>query len=110
MDAKDVIERLCKLQAEVVNQIRGDLEDADCFCGTSGYWGSKSYGGTFAEGYRNGGKALEFIEQATREKLASLRATTETCAHLPKQAAWCPTCNAGHAPNDPDHHVVDQNR
>lgn len=79
MDAKEVIERLCKLQAEVVQQVQTVDDSADCFCGKSGFWGSEGYGGTFAEGYRNSGKALEFIEQATREKLAAMRApVTET--------------------------------
>lgn len=67
MDANEVIERLCKLQAEVYAKL--DCGPADCFCGQSGFWGAEGYDGTFDGGYRNDGTALEFIEQAVREKL-----------------------------------------
>lgn len=69
MEASEVIERLCKLQAEVCIQI-GRGEAADCFCGKGGFWGAEGYDGTHEGGYRNDGKALEFIEAAVREKLS----------------------------------------
>jgi len=72
MDANEVIERLCSLQAEVHSHI-GYGFAADCFCGKGGLWGTEGYGGTVYEGYRNDGKVLEFIEAAVREKLASLK-------------------------------------
>lgn len=71
MDAKEVIVRLCKLQGEVRDVI-GCGTAADCFCMEDGFWGAEGYGGTFEEGYRNDGKALEFIEKAVREKIAGL--------------------------------------
>lgn len=73
MDAQEIIERLCKLQQEVWDAGHsGECDSADCFCGKGGFWASKSYGGRFEQGYRNDGKCLEFIEQAVREKLASV--------------------------------------
>lgn len=69
MDRDEVIERLCKLQGEVQEAI-GFSHEADCFCGKSGAWGSGSYGPTHAEGYRNDGAALEFIEAAVRTAIA----------------------------------------
>lgn len=71
IEAKDVIERLCKLTAEVYGQI-GYGHAADCFCGNSGFWGCDKYDGTFANGYRNDGVCLEFIERTVREKLESM--------------------------------------
>lgn len=68
MEAKEVIGRLCLLQGVVTEHIGFDYA-ADCFCKESGFWSSDDYGGTFDEGYRNDGKALEFIEQAVREKI-----------------------------------------
>ena len=69
MEAQEVIERFCQLQA-LVQECLGDYEHAaDCFCGKSGYWDQEGYGGTYAEGYRNEGTALEFIEAAVKEKL-----------------------------------------
>lgn len=68
MDAKEVIGRLCKLQSEVQETIGFDCS-ADCFCKESGFWKCDGYGGTFEDGYRNDGKALEFIETAVREKI-----------------------------------------
>lgn len=73
LNAQEVIERLCKLQGEVWNQISTGLDSADCFCRNGGFWGSETYGGTFEQGYRNDGDALEFIEEAVREKLAAMR-------------------------------------
>lgn len=69
MDANEIIERLCALQQEVVDKHLGYGDSADCFCGKGGFWKSQGYGGTFEQGYRNSGKALEFIENAVREKL-----------------------------------------
>lgn len=72
MEAKEIIQRLCKLQQEVYEQIHQD-SSADCFCGEGGYWvTSDKYDGTHEGGYRNDGHCLEFIEQAVREKLSAL--------------------------------------
>lgn len=71
MDAQEVIERLCKLQAEVWEAVCNPAESADCFCGKGGFWHCEGYDGTFDGGYRNSGKALEFIERAVREKIAA---------------------------------------
>lgn len=68
LEPKDIIRRLCKLQAEVSEYV-GYQHAADCFCGEGGFWDSDNYDGTYAGGYRNDGKSLEFIEQAVREKL-----------------------------------------
>ena len=68
MDAKEVIKRLCTLQSAVREHI-GFEHASDCFCKQSGFWGADSYGGTFEEGYRNDGIALEFIEKAVNEKI-----------------------------------------
>jgi len=77
MEAKEAIERLCKLQSEVQERVIGFDSSADCFCGEGGFWKSEGYGGTFAEGYRNDGKAIEFIERAVREKIASHEPPTD---------------------------------
>lgn len=65
-----IIERLCILQSEVATH-QGFMEhSADCFCKQGGFWvedmrySDEPYGG-----WRNDGKALEFIEQAAREKI-----------------------------------------
>lgn len=76
MEAKEVIERFCVLQRTAAEHV-GFEHAADCFCRQSGFWGASSYGGTFDEGYRNDGKALEFIEQAVREKIARDTANAE---------------------------------
>lgn len=68
MNADEVIERLCKLQQEVQEHLGFDYS-ADCFCGKGGFWKAEGYGGTFEQGYRNDGKALEFIENAVRQAL-----------------------------------------
>lgn len=73
MLAKAVIIRLCELQAEVCRET-GYAQSADCFCGTSGF-GERH---VHDDAYRNDGAALEFIEQAVREKLAAMRAEKET--------------------------------
>lgn len=78
MDANEIIERLCALQQEVVDQHTGYGMGSDCFCGKSGFWNSEGYGGTFAEGYRNSGAALEFIEAAVHEKLNSIKLTSDS--------------------------------
>ena len=74
MNADQIIERLCELQQEVVDKHLGFVDSSDCFCGKSGFWGCEGYSGTFEGGFRNNGKALEFIEAAVREKLTSLAA------------------------------------
>lgn len=77
LSADDVIERLCNLQAEVQAAFCHNTA-ADCFCGKDGFWGSEGYGGTLEEGYRNEGKALEFIEQAVRKELNNLSGHSAT--------------------------------
>ena len=59
----DAIERLCKLQARVQEHLGYD-HAADCFCGKGGFWNSSDYDGSFENGYRNDGVAIEFIEKA----------------------------------------------
>jgi hypothetical protein len=76
MEAKEIIERLCQLQAEVQQKI-GFEHSADCFCKQSGFWGAVDCGGTHAEGYRNDGIALEFIEKVVREKLDTMPSNAE---------------------------------
>lgn len=65
MTRAEVIERLCKLQAEVASHV-GYENAADCFCGHRGFWNSPSYK---EADYRNDGVALEFIEKAVRTAL-----------------------------------------
>ena len=65
MTAAEVIERLCKLQAEVWHTL-GLHSAADCICGKSGFGAEH----LCSDSYRNDGEALEFIEKATREALA----------------------------------------
>jgi hypothetical protein len=65
---------LCALQAEVWERACKSSTAADCFCGEEGFWKCEGYGGTFETGYRNDGAALEFIERAVREKLATMAA------------------------------------
>jgi len=71
MEAQEAIRRMCELQTEVWEKINNG-EAADCFCGEKGFWGAEGYGGTFAEGYRNDGSAIRFIEDAVREKLSKM--------------------------------------
>lgn len=75
MNASEVIERLCKLQEEVQSVFEYQ-NAADCFCGKGVYWNMIGYDGTYDNGYRNDGKALEFIEQAVREKLSTIKNKT----------------------------------
>ena len=77
MNSDQIIERLCELQQEVVDKHLGYGDGSDCFCGKGGFWQCEGYSGTFESGFRNSGKALEFIELAVREKLASLAAAQE---------------------------------
>lgn len=82
LSAKDVIERFCKLQAEVY-QALSNAGSADCFCGGGGYWGAKGYDGTFEGGYRNDGEALAFIERATRAAIANLSSNVSSTKEQP---------------------------
>lgn len=70
MTRQKVLERLCKLQEKVMNNIQsnpiGWESPADCFCKQGGFWNCENYKD---EDYRNDGKALEFIEDAVKEKL-----------------------------------------
>jgi hypothetical protein len=68
MRADQVIERLCKLQAEV-QAVLGYSRSADCFCGKSGFGPEHVH----SDHYRNEGHCLEFIEKATRAALALRR-------------------------------------
>lgn len=94
MEAKEVIERFCKLQRLAAEQV-GFVYAADCFCQQSGFWGAQGYGGTFDTGYRNDGKALEFIEQAVREKIeretanAAVHARAEPVGRGPSRGTAC---------------------
>lgn len=65
-DAHAIIRRLCALQAHVVTEVLGHDHPADCFCGDEGFWPLAS-----ADDYRNAGKAIDFIEEAT---LAAIQA------------------------------------
>jgi len=71
LDRQDVLERLCKLQEEVFDSIGYD-HPTDCICKKGGFWKSKSYGGTWEEGYRNDGSVLEFIEKTVRKALKKI--------------------------------------
>lgn len=78
LDSKQIIKRLCELQALVYRSIGDEVLPADCFCGEAGFWGSEGYDGTHEGGYRNSGFALQFIEQAVREKLGITTLTKQT--------------------------------
>ena len=73
MEADEIIERFCLLQQEVVEAIFGYSYPADCFCGSGAKWEREGYDGTVENGYRNAGKALDFIESAVREKIERVR-------------------------------------
>ncbi|HVT36320.1 MAG TPA: hypothetical protein VHE37_12075 [Nevskiaceae bacterium] len=70
-------QRLCQLQ-EFAHQQVGMQHSCDCCCGHGGFWRDKNsrYGGTFAEGYRNDGAAIQWLEIAAR-----------ACAGMPDPAA-----------------------
>jgi hypothetical protein len=76
LSAQDIVTRLCGLQASLYAELP-NVETADCFCQKGGFWGTENYGGTFAEGYRNDGVALRFIEEAVREKLQRMDKGTD---------------------------------
>ena len=65
LTADEIIERLCQLQRQVVEQHFGFDRPADCFCGKSGFGAVHARSSSF----RNDGHVLEFIELAVREKL-----------------------------------------
>lgn len=75
LNADDVAKRFCSLMGSVQEAL-GWSKAADCFCGRGGFWGTPRYGGTYDEGYRNEGEALEFIERAVRDALTSPAAVT----------------------------------
>lgn len=58
--AHALIRRLCALQALVVTDVLGHDDPADCFCGDEGFWPLEN-----AEQFRNAGKAIDFIQEAT---------------------------------------------
>ena len=66
--AHALIRRLCALQAHVCSEVIGYDHPANCFCGDEGFW---PY--TTAEDYRNDGRAIEFIENATLEAIRQHR-------------------------------------
>lgn len=66
--AHAIIRRLCALQAHVVTEVLGHDDPADCFCGDEGFWPLES-----ADEYRNIGKAVAFIEEATLAAIAEHR-------------------------------------
>ena len=83
MTRAEIVERLCKLQAEVWDQLFDPAgHSADCFCGQGGFWrdpeGGFSEWYTEENGFRNEGGPIEFIENTVREKLASLRGPAPT--------------------------------
>lgn len=67
-EAQAIISRLCELQAQVVREVLGHDDPADCFCGESGYWPLKGPGY-----FRNAGKAVDFIVEATLAAIAERR-------------------------------------
>ncbi len=67
LSREQVIERLCRLTEEVCQEAIGHSEPSDCFCGKGGFWGTGLYDDSR---YQNAGKALEFIEEATRNAIA----------------------------------------
>jgi hypothetical protein len=76
VEASEVIERLCRLVGEVYGRMDGSTA-SDCFCGRHGLWGARGYGGTIASGYRNDGRALEFVEETVRAVLATGRPSAD---------------------------------
>jgi len=72
MKATEVIERFCKLQAEVMERHLGFSQPADCFCGKGGGFGPEH---VHSEHYRNDGHALEFIELCVRARLDALQSS-----------------------------------
>ncbi len=58
--AHKMIRRLCALQAHVASEVLGYDHPADCFCGDEGFWPLEA-----ADDYRNEGKAVDFIVDAT---------------------------------------------
>ena len=62
------VARLCALQKEVVEAVFGYNEPTDCFCRDPKRGGSDLPGHYF----RNSGQAIGFIEEAVREKIATL--------------------------------------
>ena len=69
LNPRDVIERLCKLQAEVVSQQTGFAQPNDCFCGRGGFWHEGEWPDK-DEHFRTSLEALEFIERAVRGAMA----------------------------------------
>lgn len=68
-EAHAIIRRLCALQAYVVTEVLGNDDPADCFCGDEGFWPLND-----PDDYRNAGKAIQFIEDATLRAVAERRA------------------------------------
>jgi len=62
---QDAVMAACRLQAEVSEAMRFQ-HAADCFCGERREWVARGL-------WRNEGRALQFIIDATREKLAAIR-------------------------------------
>ncbi len=69
-EARALIERLCILQSEVMNDVIGYEHAGDCFCGGArtgrGYW---QLG--MADHFRNEGLAVDYIERVVRAAIKS---------------------------------------
>lgn len=72
--AAEAIERFCKLQMQVNTFVFDHEHAADCFCGQGGFWRD---GAVDPDGYRNELRAVEWIENVVRERLAELVAGEE---------------------------------
>jgi hypothetical protein len=82
-EARALITRLCKLQADVSNSVLGWGYAADCFCA-----GDENGGGFWNKGirdhFRNKGLSVQFIERATRLVLD----TPELCAKIESEIEY----------------------
>ena len=77
-NCKAIISRLCKLQSEVASYQGSGEHAADCFCGEGGFWDLDNYSDkTEFSGWKNDGKALEFIEETVRKALKEATCDTQ---------------------------------
>lgn len=68
MKRREVLRRLCELQAQVHERVVGYDEAADCFCKEGGFWSESRYSRNEDE-YRNDGGAVAYIEAAVQRCL-----------------------------------------
>jgi hypothetical protein len=68
-EAQALIRKLCALQAHVVTEVLGHDFPADCFCGDEGFWPLNG-----PEDFRNAGRAVDFIVEATLAEVESRKA------------------------------------